>query len=209
MRMARAWGGWILVLGMSGCAWPKMSPENSLPKLVVIAGQAMLPADYQIASDTQPVPRQFQLTLTRLDGRPIAVGTVMSDQGDFSINVPQDALATKPSLYPLQLHDSRGTSVLRGLVKLSSQTNRVSTVLNSASTALTLAAVQYARSGKDPGNWNVEALVKDAKLSAAALSYGHQLAVWSNATAGATASATPPAPSIDLIQKVIAIASAS
>lgn len=206
--MARAWC-WVLTAILSGCAWPKMSPDNSLPKLVVITGQAMLPADYQIAADTQPVPRQFQLSLTGFDGRPLAVGTVTSDQGDFSINVPQDSLTARSSLYPLLLHDARGAGVLRGLVKLSMQTTRVSTVLNSASTAVTLAALQYSRSGKDPSNWNLEALVKDSKLNAAALSYGHQLAVWSNATAGASASAAPPPPSYELLQKVIAIAAAS
>ena len=94
--------GWVccgLLLFLSGCTWPQMSLPNSLAPLTVVEGQAMLPDAYQITADTQPVPRSYQLLLTKLDSTPLAAGAISDDQGDFTINVPQDLLTSRPSLY--------------------------------------------------------------------------------------------------------------
>ena len=204
--------GWVccgLLLFLSGCTWPQMSLPNSLAPLTVVEGQAMLPDAYQITADTQPVPRSYQLLLTKLDSTPLAAGAISDDQGDFTINVPQDLLTSRPSLYEIHLLDQRQNPVLQGLVKLSAQTSQTTAQLNSASTALTLAANAYRLDGKDPSSWDITSLLDNTQLESAALSYSYQLATWSNETAGATGSPQPPAPSNEVVQKVLGIATSS
>ena len=52
-------------------------------------------------------------------------------------------------------------------------------------------------------------LLDNTQLESAALSYSYQLATWSNETAGATGSPQPPAPSNEVVQKVLGIATSS
>lgn len=196
-----------MVAGLGGCAWPKVSPENSLPRLVTLYGQAMLPDDYAVAAESLPAPRTFRSRLATLDGRVLAVGSITSDAGDFSVNVPATQLAVRSTLYEVALLNSDRAPVYRGLVRLSERSNEASLTLSAASTTVALAAQSFQRSGRDPGKWDPEALAQVSSVKASAQQYASQLARWSSQAVGASEPGTPPEPSASVISSVIAVAS--
>lgn len=200
----------LFVLGFgtaaNGCAWPRVSPENSLPRLVTLYGQALLPDDYAVAAETLPAPRTFASRLTTLDGRVLAVGSVTSDGGDFSINVPATDLAAGSALYEVALLDPARVPVYRGLVRLSGRTSETSLTLSAASTTVALAAQATLRAGRDPQGWDPQALSGLPSVKASAQQYASQLARWSSQALGSSRPPTPPEPSAAVIASVIAVA---
>ncbi|HEY9899421.1 MAG TPA: hypothetical protein V6D00_09590 [Pantanalinema sp.] len=201
----------LLALGLGGfsiggCAWPRISPENSLPRLVTLYGQALLPDDYAVAAESRPAPRTFGSRLSTLDGRVLAVGSVTSDAGDFSLNVPATDLSQSAALYEVALLDPGRVPVYRGLVRLSSGTSETSLTLSAATTTVAIAAQAFKRSGRDPATWDPEALAGIASVKASAQQYASQLARWSSQSIGASRPPAPPEPSASAIASVIAVA---
>jgi len=192
-----------LVLGLAGCEWPVLSPENTLPELTTLAGKAYLPSDYVVAAETV-APRRFRTMLTTFDGQGVAVGTITDDTGAFTINVPVNLLAPTPSLYEVLLIDPSHGPLYRAPIKLSAASTGTSIVVNAASTTIDLAAHRAIASGTDPAAWNFPALEQDPQIQTYALQYAHQLGVWSNASA--SVQAAPPAPSLPALSGVMAIA---
>lgn len=210
-KAARAWlgmaaGAIAAASPLGGCAWPMVSPENTLPRLVSLYGQALLPEDYAVAAESLPAPRTFRSRLATLDGRVLAVGSITSEAGDFSLNVPATQLGASAALYEVALLDRNRQPVYRGLVRLSERTNEASLTLSAASTTVALAAQSFKRSGRDPNSWDPAALVQVASIKTAAQQYASQLARWSSQAVGATQPGAPPEPSASAISSVIAVA---
>ncbi|MBO9541963.1 hypothetical protein J7643_15350 [bacterium] len=192
--------------GLGGCVWPMMSPENSLPRLVTLYGQALLPDDYVVAAESLPAPRTFRSRLSRLDGSVLAVGSITTDTGDFSVNVPVTALSASTTLYEVSLLDPSDQPVYRGLVRLSARTSETGLTLSAASTTVALAAQAFKRSGRDPSNWDPEALSQIASVKTSAQQYASQLARWSSQSRNVSPPSAPPEPSASAIASIIAVA---
>jgi hypothetical protein len=191
---------------IGGCAWPRTSPENSLPRLVTLYGRALLPDDYTVAAEALAPSRAFTSRLATLDGQVLAVGSVTTDAGDFSLNVPNTGLAASSTLYEVALLDPSHVPVYRGLVRLSARSGETNLTLSAASTTVALAAQAFKRSGRDPKGWDPEALAALASIKASAQQYASQLARWSNQSVAAGRPAAPPEPSAAVIASVIAVA---
>ncbi|HEY9855776.1 MAG TPA: hypothetical protein V6D05_08585 [Stenomitos sp.] len=185
---------------LAGCEWPRVSPESSLPGLIAIHGQALLPMDYVVAADTQPAPRSFRASLVTMGGATLAVGTILDSDGNFAVHVPSTSLTASPTLYEIDLLDSGGSPTYRSLVRLTQQYVEATVTVNGTSSTIALAAREALRQGKDPSNWDYAALLKDPQVQVLGLQYANQIARWSN---GPTIASDPPAPSSSSLDQVI------
>lgn len=193
----------IAMATLTGCEWPRVSPESNLPGLVAIRGQALLPMDYVVAADSQPAPRTFRAALVTLDGATLAVGTILDAEGNFSVHVPTSYLDPSPTLYQIDLLDPSRAPTYRALIRLTQRHREASLTINGASSTVALAAREAMRQGKDPSNWALDALVKHPQVQNIGLQYASQLARWSN---GPTIASEPPAPAASTLEQVMAIA---
>lgn len=193
----------IAALVPAGCEWPRISPESSLPGLVTIRGQALLPMDYVVTADSQPAPHTFRATLVTMGGATLAMGTILDAEGHFAVHVPATALSASPTLYEIDLLDPGRSPTYRSLIRLTQRHKESTVTLNGTSSTIALAAREALRQGKDPGNWAYDTLLKDPAIQTLGLQYGNQLARWSN---GPAIASDPPAPAASALEQVMAIA---
>lgn len=178
---------WLTVMILtSGCGLPTLSPEHGLPPLVELTGTARLPSGFRVLADTASAPRHFRTELRSWDGAPLARGTVVDDQGAFSVSIPASLLGNSPDLYALSLLDTEGRVIYNAPVPLHSRSDLDSLQIDAVSSTLWLAAREATRKNLNPLRWDLARMATDEKVRAYALRVEQDVAAWSNTGNGVT-----------------------
>ncbi|HBN07644.1 MAG TPA: hypothetical protein DD435_03005 [Cyanobacteria bacterium UBA8530] len=163
---------WISLAFLTGCLdfGEPIHLGPAQPALVLVEGTAKLPKGVSFASN-------HSVRLYSLDDQAIAAGSILDGNGNYSLSVPPGALKSTPVLFHLALREGNATLYSAPLrLEQRSKTGRQD--IDSATTALWLAAHESFQKGSSPLLWNFDRLLQDKSVIDAAAKIEGEAVQW-------------------------------
>ncbi|HEY9766780.1 MAG TPA: hypothetical protein V6C82_10455 [Chroococcales cyanobacterium] len=140
------------------------------PALVLVEGKAKLPKGGGFASN-------HSVRLYGLDDQAIAAGSILDENGSYSLSVPPGALKATPTLFHLALRQGNAT-LYSAPLRLDQRSKGGRQDIDSATTALWLAAHESFQKGLNPLFWNFDRLLQDKSVIDAAAKIEGEAVQW-------------------------------